>query len=116
MSCSIWISDADKKEIINAVCEHDELTCDALFDGHEIDELYIESDGALYGFINIGPIGVSVNIPFEEWFGLFKKYKAWDELRQQIEKRIVEQEVTLGELKNMFAYHCSVETIIEKEG
>ena len=117
MSCSIWISDEDKIEIVSKVIEHDENVCEALFDGHDIDELYIETDGSLYGFIEIGPIGVSINIPFEEWFGLFKKYGAWEELRKQIEKRILEQEVTLQELKNMFAVHIntSVETIIEEK-
>ena len=42
--------------------------------------------------------------------------KAFDELRQQIEKRILEQEVTLTELKNMFAYHVdsSEQTIMEE--
>ena len=116
MGCSIWIDDRleNKKGLIEKILDYDGSDC--LYEGHEVDELYIERDGALEGFINVGEIGVGINIPFEEWFGLFKKYKAFDELRQQIEKRILEQEVTLTELKNMFAYHVdsSEQTIMEE--
>lgn len=114
-SCSIWIDKESKKEIINDVFDFEEGDC--LYQGHEIDELYLEKDGKLSGFINIGPIGVAIDIEFDEWFQEFKKHKAFDCLRQVIEARILQQEVTLGELKNMFAYHVdtSVETVKTEE-
>ena len=117
MSCSIWIDERVEKktELMSKIMKYDGSDC--LYDGHEIDELYIEKDGSLEGFISIGEIGVGINIPFEEWFGLFKKYDAWDALRVNIEKRILDQEVTLQELKNMFATHVNTsnQTITEEE-
>ena len=111
MSCSIWVDKNDIKKIIVDLLEYEEG--DALYEGHEIDEFYIESNGAMEGFIEVGPIGFSVQIPFDDWFQQFKKYKAFKELRLYLEKRIEQEEMTLSEFQDLFQ---SCKETTKKEG
>ena len=79
MMVSIWIEDKSKKEIIEAVKNHNEE--DPLYDGHHIDEFYIDrSSGAIEGYISVGPIGVGIDIPFEDWFAQFLKFGSFEKL------------------------------------
>ena len=76
---SIWIASEDKEKILKVVEAYEEG--DPLFEGHSIDELYIDPhSGAFQGFIDIGLIGVSVDIPFEEWFREFLRLKSFESL------------------------------------
>jgi hypothetical protein len=86
----------------------------SLYETEEVEELYLENDGKLTGFIQVGQVGVAIDIPFEVWFEEFKKHKAFDVLRTKLEALILENETTLQELKNMFAYHCSNQSRISE--
>lgn len=77
--CSIWMAEKDFEKIIENIKNHDEG--DPLYDGHNIEELYIDShDGAMNGFISIGDVGVSIWIPFGEWFANFVKFKTFEDM------------------------------------
>ena len=83
--CSIWIEQAKFDKIIEKIRNHDEA--DPLYDGHIIEELYINShDGSMEGFISIEEIGVSIWIPFGDWFSNFIKYKAFEDLTDFLEE------------------------------
>ena len=78
---SIWIDKKDKEEIIKTIANYDELDGEALYEGHHIDEFYIDRHtGDLEGFISVGPIGVSIDIPFQGWFAQFLKFGSFEDL------------------------------------
>lgn len=94
--CSVWIAEENFDKVINKIKTHDEAN--PLYEGHSIEELYINShDGSMEGFIIIGEIGVSVWIPFGDWFSNFIKFKAFD-----------------GLIKFLEEYQETVQTVVDK--
>lgn len=76
---SIWIDPDDYERVIKKIkaTKHGE----AIYEGYKIDELYIEdTTGDLAGWINIGDIGVSIEIDFGDWFKEFIRLKAFEDL------------------------------------
>lgn len=82
--CSIWIGEDDFEKIIEKIKNHDESV--ALYEGHDIGELFIEPDGSMYGFISVGDIGVGIHIPFGEWFSEFVKFKSFKTMLDFMER------------------------------
>jgi len=78
---SIWIDKKDKARIINDIQDYDELECESLYEGHDIGELYIDRhSGAIEGYIGVGPIGIGIDLPFQDWFTEFLRFGAFEDL------------------------------------
>ena len=78
---AIWIDKKDKEQIIKDVANYDELICESLYEGHHIDEFYIDrTTGDMEGYIDVGPIGIGVDIPFQDWFTQFLKFGSFEDL------------------------------------
>ena len=82
---SIWICEKDKKVLVRKIQAQNEE--DPLFDGGKIEELYIDSDGSIYGGETIGKVFVRIDIPFEVWIGQFLRFNSFDTMLSIIEKR-----------------------------
>jgi hypothetical protein len=75
----IWISKEEVPRIKKKL--EDFVEEDALYEGHKIEELYIDRwSGDLEGFIGIGDIGVAIHIPFEEWVAQFIHFGSFEDL------------------------------------
>ena len=99
---SIWIDKKDKEQIIKDVVNYDELNCESLYDEHSIDEFYIDrKTGDLEGFIGVGPIGIGIEIPFQDWFTQFLKFGSFEDLEHFLAEHQDEVKKAYMTLKNI---------------
>ena len=99
---NIWIDKKDKVQIVKDIIDYDELICESLYDGHRIDEFYIDRHtGNMEGWIDVGPIGIGIDIPFQDWFTQFLKFGSFEDLEYFLAEHQDEVKKAYMTLKNV---------------
>jgi len=100
----IWIINEDKEKTIEDIKNHDES--DPLYVGHTLDELYVDmSTGNLDGFMQIGNLGIGINIPFEEWVRNFIRLGVFENLPELFERKreeLIEAQKSVEEIREQY--------------
>jgi len=102
---SIWIETKDKQNLIKKLKgkEYDEGML-LIEPKCEIEELYIDSDGSITGFISTeDSLGFGINIAFKDWFKELIKFKSLDVLftyLTQHSDEILQAKVSIDRLRD----------------